>query len=124
MGEESDIDRGRDEIWRQITAGSVVVVVVAFVLVSITDGCTTLGRLVIFALVASPAVLLVGLVGLAVTTDNEKERNGVALAALVLAIFYVVVGLAMMAVAGMTGTSCAWEITKPVSHNTNCPNDF
>lgn len=79
----------------------------AFVLVSNTDGCTTLGRLVIFALVASPPVLIVGLVGLAVTTDNEKERDGVALAALVLAIFYVVVGLATVPATGMTGTSCA-----------------
>ena len=107
MGDNSDSHRDRDEIWRQITAGSLVVVVVAFILVSITDGCTTLGRLVIFALAASPAVLLVGLVGLAVTTENKKERNGVALAALVFAIFYVVVGFAMIAVSGMSGTSCA-----------------
>jgi hypothetical protein len=107
MGASSDTDRDRDEIWRQITAGSLVVVVVAFVLVSITDGCTTIGRLVIFALVVSPPVLIVGLVGLAVTTDNEKERNGVVLAAVVLAIFYVVVGLAIVAATGMAGTSCA-----------------
>jgi Na+/serine symporter len=106
MGEESDSHRDRDEIWRQITAGSLVVVVVAFVLVSITDGCTTLGRLVIFALVASPPVLIVGLVGLAITTNSEKERNGVGLAAVVLAVFYTVVMFSVIAVTAMSGTSC------------------
>jgi hypothetical protein len=83
-----------------------VVGVMAFVLVSLTDGCTTFGRLVIFALVASPPVLVVGLVGLAITTDSEKERNGVGLAAVVLAVFYTVVLLSVIAVTGMSGTSC------------------